>query len=257
MAAKYSNDNDAESQHNQRFSDFDAEPRRMLMPIQGYEKKLLVTLEEAIEPIAQCIPDVKRMAHVAKMNCSDPPANNLSVDESASLILYSMDWEPQEECLYFVLNATLRSKNRKKLTPWFPFLKLILTAFAHLPSSHRFVYRGIKGDMRKDYPEGSTVFWSGFSSCTSTMDVLNNEQFLGSKGTRTFFTIECTSGKDIRQHSYHPIEDEILLPPGREFKVVSSLKQSGDLYMIQLKEVEPKYPHIEPVSKVNQSFIFL
>jgi hypothetical protein len=257
MAEKYSNDNDGESQHNQRFSDFAAEPRRMLMPIQGYEKKTLVTLEEAIEPITQYVPDVERMAHVAKMNCGDHPADNLSVDESASLMLYSMDWEPKEECLYFVLNATLRSENRKKLTPWFLFLKLILTAFARLPSSHRFVYRGIKGDMRKDYPEGSTIIWWGFSSCTSTMGVLNNEQFLGSTGARTFFTIECTSGKNIRQHSYFRNEDEILLPPGREFKVVSSLQQSGDLYMIQLEEVEPKYSHLEPVSKVNQSFIFL
>jgi len=256
MAGKYSNDDDGESKHNQRFSDFVAEPRRMLMPIQGYEKKPLVTLEEAIEPITQYVPDVERMAHVAKMNCSDPPADNLSLDESASIMLYSMEWEPQEECLYHVLNGTLRSENRKILTPWFLFLKLILTAFARLPSSHRFVYRGIKRDMRKDFPEGSTIIWWGFSSCTSTMGVLKNEQFLGSTGVRTLFNIECTSGKDIRHHSNFQSEDEILLPPGRQFKVISCLDQSGGLYIIQLKEVEPPYPLLEPVSKVNQSFVF-
>ena len=80
----------------------------------------------------------------------------------------------------------------------------------------------------------------------------NNEQFLGSTGTRTFFTIECTSGKDIRQHSYFQSEDEILLPPGRQFQVVSSLNQSGGLYMIQLKEIEPPFPLLEPVSKVTK-----
>lgn len=100
------------------------------------------------------------MAYVTKMKCNDPPADNLSLDESASLMLYSMEWEPQEECLYHVLNATLRSENRKKLTPWFLFFKLILTAFARLPSANRFVVcRGIKRDMRKDYLEGSTVIW--------------------------------------------------------------------------------------------------
>ena len=252
MAKKYPDDN--EVQHNQRVSDFVAEPRRMLMPIQGYEKKPLVTLEEAIEPIVSLVPDVKRMAYVAKMKCDNPPADNLSIDESASIMLYSMEWEPQEECLYFVLNATLRSENRKQLIPWFLYLKLVLTAFARLPSSHRFVYRGVKRDMRKDYPTGATIIWWGFSSCTSNMAVLNNEQFLGSTGTRTLFTIECTTGKDIQKHSNFQTEDEILLLPGRQFKVVSCLNQSGGLYMIQLQEIEPPYPLLEPVSKVIQSF---
>jgi hypothetical protein len=242
MAKKYSNDNDDyQLQHNQRVLDVVTEPRRMLMPIQGYEKQPLVSLEEAVEPIVSFVPDVKRMAYIAKMKCNNPPGDSLSIDESASLMLYSLEWEPQEECLYFVLNATLLSENRRKLTPWFLFFKLMLTAFARLPSSHRFVYCGIKRDMRKDYSEGSTVIWWGFSSCTSTIVVLNNEQFLGSTGIRTLFTIECTSGKNICQHSSFPNEDKILLPPGRQFQVISCLNQSGGLYMIQLKEIEPPY----------------
>jgi hypothetical protein len=255
MAKKYSNDDDIDLQHNQRFSDFAAEPRRMLMPIQGYEKKPLVTIEEAVEPLVPFVPDVKRMTYVAKMKCQNPPADNLSIDESASIMLYSMEWIPQEECLYYVLNATLRSENRKQLIPWFLFLKLILTAFARLPASQHVVYRGIRRDVRKDYPTGETVIWWGFSSCTSTMDVLENDQFFGSTGTRTFFTIECSNGKDIRNHSSFQNEDEILLPPARQFKVISSLNQSGGLHMIQLKEIEPPYSLLEPVSKVNQSFV--
>jgi hypothetical protein len=248
MAKKYSIDKDA-SQHHERFFNFAAEPCTMLMPIQGYEKKPLVSLEEAVEPIISVIPDVKRMVYVAKKKCKKIPDNKLSLDESASLMLYTMEWEPQEECLYVVLNATLRSENRKKLIPWFSFLKLILTAFARLPSSNRhIVYRGIKQDMRQNYYKGETVTWWGFSSCTATLDVLQNDQFLGATGTRTFFTIECTSGKDIQKYSSIKSEDEILLVPARQFQVVSCLKQSGDLYMIQLREVEPPYPLLEPVS---------
>jgi hypothetical protein len=255
MASKYSNDSDDQLQHKQRYSDFLTEAGTWLTPIKGYETRPLVSLEKAVEPIVPFVPDVQRMAYGAKKECKDPPADNLSIDESASLILYSMDWEPQEECLYQVLNTTLRSKDRKKLVPWFLFLKLLLTAFARLPSLHGFVYRGIKRDMRKEYSTGKTIIWWGFSSCTANMGVLSNEQFLGSTGTRTFFTIECTSGKDIRNHSYFPNEDEILLPPGREFQVVACLEQSGSLYMVQLKEIEPPFPNLEPVSKVNQSFV--
>ena len=117
-------DNDDDNQHNQRFSDIAGESGKILTPIQGYEKQPLVSLEQA----------VKRTTFVVKMKCAKSPANNLSIDESASIILYSMDWEPQEQCLYYVLNKTLRMKNRKKLKPWFLYLRLVLTAF---PVFHR------------------------------------------------------------------------------------------------------------------------
>ena len=239
---------DNEHQHNQRVADLANESGKILLPIKGYEKKPLVTLEEAIEPIVSVVPDVQQMAYVAKMRCADPPADGLSVDESASIMLYTMDWHPSNQCLYYVLNDTLRSENRQKLTPWFLFLRLILTAFARLPSSDRSViYRGVRQDMTKQYLKGKTMIWWGFSSCTETMDALNNEQFLGSNGIRTFFTIETTNGKNVQRHSYFANENEILLPPGRQLEVVSCLKQSGDLYMIQLRETEPKFPHLEPL----------
>src|ERR1700722_6817812 len=101
MAAKYSKNDDL--QHYQRYSDFDEDPSTMLMPIQGYEKKPLVILEEAVEPLVEFVPDVKAMTYVAKTRCKKSPADDLSIDESAAIMLYSMEWEPQEECLYYVL----------------------------------------------------------------------------------------------------------------------------------------------------------
>ncbi|CAF4900171.1 unnamed protein product, partial [Rotaria socialis] len=47
------------------------------------------------------------------------------------------------------------------------------------------------------------------------------------------FTIECESGKDIRNHSFFPSEDEILLLAATQFKVIGCLDQ-GDLHVIQL-----------------------
>ncbi|CAF1201846.1 unnamed protein product [Adineta steineri] len=103
MAKKYSDDDDL--QHNQRFFDIAGEPYRMLLPIQGYEKKPLVSLEDAVEPLVQFVPDIKRMAYVAKMKCDNPPADHLSKDESASIILYSMEWEPQEDSMVSLLET--------------------------------------------------------------------------------------------------------------------------------------------------------
>jgi hypothetical protein len=99
------------------------------------------------------------------------------------------------------------------------------------------------------YRLGSTVVWWGFSSCTLSIDTLSNERFLGKSGSRTFFTIECDSGKNIRSHSYYEKEDEVLLLPARQFRVIGSLDQGNGLHIIQLKEMQPKFPLI----KLNSS----
>ncbi|CAF4059715.1 unnamed protein product [Rotaria sp. Silwood2] len=206
----------------------------------------LVSIEKAVEPLFTLLPGIEKKVWIAKQNC-EIPADGLSSDESASIYLYSMEWEPQEHCLYFVLNATLRDKNRQSLKPWFLYLKLILTALARLPSTRMTVYRGVKLDLVNEYPEGKTFVWWGFSSCTSSVKLLQSEQFLGKTGTRTMFAIECYSAKDIQRHSYFETENEVLLPAARQFKVVGCLDQGNGLHMIQLQETEPPFPLIELV----------
>ena len=223
-------------QHRQRFADIEANPTRKLMPIDGYANEPLVSLEEAVKPLKNIVHDIESKAAWAKWKCENPPAHNLTADQSAAVILYSMQWDPEEKCLFVVLNRTLRDENRGQLKPWFRYLKLLLTALGRLPSSTPIVYRGVKRDLKQEYQKGKTVVWWGFSSCTRTMDVLKNDLFLGAKGPRTLFTIECASGRDIEKHSAFSFEDETLLPPARQFQVVSCLPQGDDLYLVHLRE---------------------
>lgn len=239
--------------HNERFSDIEPDPHRRLSPIQGYADKPLVPLEEAVEPLISLVHDVKRMAKSAKWQCSDSPTNNLTREQSAAIRLYSMEWEPRDQCLYFVLNATLRDQNRQKLKPWFLYLKLLLTALSRLPAVKRTIYRGVRGLISNDYRKSENVIWWGFSSCTMTMDVLDNEQFLGMEGPRTIFAIECTTGKDIRQHSTYQNEDEILLPAARQFRVVSHMHPGSNLSIVQLEEIQGDFELIDLVPEVNTS----
>ena len=234
-----------------RFSDTDSDPHQKLAPIQGYADKPLVPLEEAVEPLIPLVHDIKRMAKSAKWQCSDPPSDHLTLDQSAAIRLYSMEWEPREQCLYFVLNSVLRDQNRQKLKPWFSYLKLFLTALSRLPTVHRTVYRGVRGSVWKDYQKEKPVIWWGFSSCTVTMDVLENEQFFGMTGPRTLFAIECTTGRDIRQHSTFQKEDEVLLPAARQFRVVSCLCQGPNLFIVQLQEIQGDFPLIDLVFEVK------
>ena len=236
-----------------RILDIEDNPSIKLMPIEGYANMPLVSLEEAVKPLIDIVHDIKNKADVAKWKCQDSPADELTKDQSASIILYSMQWEPHNKCLYFALNATLRDENRDRLKPWFSYLKLFLTALSRLPSNNRPIYRGITRDLRNDYQEGQTVIWWSFSSCTQRINVLSNKQFLGSEGARTLFTVESSSGKDIRNHSAFQQEDEVLLPAARQFEVVSCLPQGGGLNIVQLREIESPIRLIELVPKVSES----
>ena len=117
-----------------------------MTPISGYEYKPLVSLEEAVECLCDIIPDIKKYASVAKRRV-DKPKEGLTTDESASLVLYTMEWTPFESCLYRVLNQTLRSEERNEIKPYFSYLNLSLTALRKLPSFQGIVWRGLKLDI--------------------------------------------------------------------------------------------------------------
>ena len=234
-----------------RMCDFTSEPKRMLPPIKSYEKEPLVSLEEAVKPLRSLVPDVDEMVWTVKQNCQHPP-HHLSSDESASIMLYTLEWMPRESSFYFILNDALRSQNRQELLPWFLYLRLCIFALSKLPATkHRIIYRGIKLDVGDEFPEGKTFIWWAFSSCSASIKVL--EQFLGHTGHRTIFNIECDSAKDISQHSFYQSENEVLMYPARQFQVVSSLNTGNQLRIIQVKEIQPPFPliHIPPTPSGN------
>ncbi|CAF3341402.1 unnamed protein product [Rotaria sp. Silwood2] len=229
-----------------RVTDFSPLPKQMLAAIDGYENMPLVSIEEAVKPLLNIVPKVERNVHIVKQNCGNPK-NGLTTDESASIMLYTYESIPHEKSLYVILNKALRSEERQKLVPWFLYLRLVLTALARLPSERLFVNRGVRKDLHEEYSKGSTFIWWGFSSCTSSVEVLESDMFLGKSGTRTLFQIDCHTGKSIKNHSFLTKKDEILLLPARQFKVKSCLNSGNGLHIIQLKEIDPPYPLLEPV----------
>ncbi|CAF3124152.1 unnamed protein product [Rotaria sp. Silwood2] len=218
----------------------------MLSPIKGYEIMPLVPLEKAVSDISNVFDDIEDYVYVAKENCKQP-ANGLSQDESASIHLYTMEFGI-EPSLYKSLNEALRAENRRKLTPWFPFLKLFLTALYKLPSCAQTIWRGIRDvNLSPEYPIGKKIVWWGVSSCTRSIDILESHQFLGKHGTRTLFSIECKHGKSVESHSYFKnAEHEIILKPGSYFEVIGQLSPAVGLYIIHLKEIDPPIAFVKP-----------
>jgi len=237
-----------------RFADVAGEQCVVLTPIEGFGKKPLVTIEEATAPLTTIVPRITTYAYVAKQRAKNP-ANGLSVDESAAITLYTMEWEPYTESLYYILNDSLRTEDRQILKPWFLYLKLLFTALSRLPSISITVYRGLRFQIESEhekYQAEKEVIWWGISSCSKSRNISEKDQFLQETGRRTLFIIDCIKGKDISNHSYFRKEEEILLLPTTRLKVINNEHQRDGLHIIRLKEIEPSYILLEPVSSIEE-----
>jgi hypothetical protein len=52
----------------------------------------------------------------------------LTDDEARAIFLYSCEWSPREWSAYFLVNFGLRDKDRSKVLPFIPFIKLLCNA---------------------------------------------------------------------------------------------------------------------------------
>ena len=209
-------------------------------PLNGYNKVPLVSLEEATTPLAQIVNKIEQMVWTVKQNC-EYPEDGLTSDESAAIALYSMDWYPQECSFSYIINQNLRLQNNEQMKPWFLYLRLLFHALSKLPSSSNVVYQGMNGDHRTDYPDGMTYTSWEFLNCMRSIRALEDEENFNQTGERTLVTIECRSGKAIRQHAFDSSKDQVLLLPGRHFRVASCLNAGNQLIIVQLQEMETSY----------------
>ena len=230
-----------------RFTDLFAEPiDHLLCPIKGYSDKPLVCLTDSIKPISNLFNGIEDNVYVALHNCQNP-LDGLTIDESAAIHLYTMQFDGGPS-LFSLLNEVLRSEDREKLKPWFLYLKLFLTGLYKLPSQGKTLWRGMKNvDLSEKYQMGTRFVWWGVSSCTTHIQVLESDEFLGKTGARTIFSIECLNGKSVTNHSYYKNkEKEMILMPGSYFEVIGQLNPVSDLYIIQMKEILSPIMFVKP-----------
>jgi len=207
---------------------------KALSPICGYWSEKLVTLEEALKPIVPRVEQLDRSIEAAKKYCHFPSEHGLTHDESAALYLYTM--EGGDNSFYRVLNQALRSEDRPALKVWFPYLKLLDTALCKLPTVSRNIWRGVLGDIGQNLKKNEELTWWNVSSCSLSIDVIKD--FLSTDAHSTLFLIEAVHGKDISRYTNYPDEDEVLLGPGIQLRVISNaLDLPGGLNVVHLAEV--------------------
>ncbi|CAF1368202.1 unnamed protein product [Adineta ricciae] len=228
---------------------FNAPHKRIISFIREYEKLPIVSLEEATAPVASFVPEVKKMVTTVK-KAVHVLSDDCTIDESASILLYTLQWKPKDKSFAVILDTALQTMNEVLLEPWYLYLKLILTALTKIPSdtSYPIVYRSIKLNLITQYPSKTIFTWWGFTKCTTAIDELNSEDVLGRNGARTLFIIDCRSSKNIQQYSFYSKAD-VLLPFACQFEVVGSFSSGNGLSIIHLKEVPSKYavPRLPPI----------
>jgi hypothetical protein len=220
---------------------------KILGPIIGYAQEPLLPLVDACAPLGNIVNNISEYVLVALKETPNVPSDGLTRDESASIRLYTMEWNNGERSLYRILNKTLKTANRKDLRPWFKYMKLFLTALVKLPCAPpQTVWRGVRHIVPDEFLRGAQVTWWSFSSCTTTLTVLENETYLGSMGERTLFSIEASNGRNIHAHSHFDDEDEMLMLPGTFMVVQSQMRTAPDLFIIHLKQEIPQTILLEP-----------
>jgi len=221
-----------------------------LSPIVGYANMRLLPLAKACVPLVGIVYNISRFVEIAINETPEVPPDGLTIDESAAIRLYTMQWPNPHPSLYSMVNSTLIMPDRTALKPYFKYLKLFLTALVKLKFvPQQTVWRGITKNLSADYPTGKDVTWWRFSSCTTSMPVLENNVYLGNTGPRTLFSIETINGRSIRAHSHFDTENEVLLLPGTRMIVQSQLNPAPDLHIIHLKQIIPKETLLEPPFK--------
>ncbi|CAF3919940.1 unnamed protein product [Rotaria sp. Silwood2] len=196
-----------------------------LDPVVGYAAEPLLPLHEACVPLSDILHNLSFYVDLALNETPQEPPDSLTVDESAAIRLYTIEWEKPHRSLYSMLNYTLKTAPREELRPYFKYMKLFLTALVKLPCIPPLtVWRGVAKDLSAEFPPGTLVTWWAFSSCTSALPVLENNMYLGSEGERTLFSVEAINGRTVQAHSHFVTEDEILLLPGTHMEVQSQFR---------------------------------
>ncbi|NXX25229.1 NRT2 ribosyltransferase, partial [Nicator chloris] len=163
----------------------------------------------------------------------------LQLEQAIALLAYTM-----EDGLYPEFNKAVRGagRSRREYLHNFHFkvMHFLLTealsdlrgAQSHPRCLH--VYRGV--GVRFITRPGRIVRFGQFASASLLRNVSE------SYGTSTTFEVDTCHGADIRNFSYYPEEEEVLIPPFETFRVTNVTREGDDVH-IQLRShgVHSKY----------------
>nr|XP_006137163.1 GPI-linked NAD(P)(+)--arginine ADP-ribosyltransferase 1 [Pelodiscus sinensis] len=169
---------------------------------------------------------------------------NFKPEYAMAVLAYSSQGPLHMQPLHQEFNAAVREAGRTRdsyLSHFnFKTLHFLLTRALHVlkaaePARCHQVYRGVRG-IRFKAEIRKPVRFGHFTSTS-----LKNDSALRF-GQDTFFSIKTCFGANIKNFSFFPDEDEVLIPPFEKFKVTNFTQAQGRT-MIQLQSLESSSNH--------------
>ena len=221
----------------------DGEPRSPIAGLFPDTLRIPDSLDACLSLVANQMPACAKLIKLATKKARKVAKKmpQIPLHMLAAIVFYTIEDIPREQSPYYILNKALRAKSRKDVKLWRDYIWLLLHALKLLPAAKNgTVYRGMRvaaDSLGDEYDDGEEFSWCAFSSTATTMSVMN--EFVGDKGPRTMFNLELAQplGRDLREFSLFPSENEILLPPNTQFKVVGRFSAGNGLTILQCKQV--------------------
>ncbi|CAF1439657.1 unnamed protein product, partial [Adineta steineri] len=89
-----------------------------ISPILGYSEEPLLPLAQACAPLTDIFHNLSFYVELALKETPEQPPDGLSVDESAAIRLYTIEWDKPHRSLYSTLNYNLKNNDRQALLPF-------------------------------------------------------------------------------------------------------------------------------------------
>ncbi|CAF4590708.1 unnamed protein product, partial [Rotaria sp. Silwood2] len=91
--------------------------KKSLSPISGYVEEPLLPLVKACAPLNDILHDLSKYVQLALNETPEKPPDDLTIDESAAIRLYTIEWDKPHRSLYSMLNHTLKTGTREDVRP--------------------------------------------------------------------------------------------------------------------------------------------
>ena len=181
--------------------------------------------------------------------------DGFTAEDAAAVALYTLDFGPNGYAYnpYRLINRALirtteelktkgiNAEEAMKTTGVGRLALTVMQALRKLPrTTGRTLYRGLREAVdTSTYMEDEVVVWHGLSSTSPDIKAVKAFLAKGSKSGKasgTLFVIENGWGYDLQPYSLFPDEEEVLLEPGRNFRV-QGIIESG-VTIVKLKMLD-------------------
>lgn len=184
-----------------------------------------------------------------ELNGAGKLPDGLTVDDAAAIAMYTFDFGTGDfECNpCMIINKGVLGMKAEDVTKAAKLVNLLITALRKLPRREGItLYRGVSYEADKSlYSKGTTVTWSRFTSTSPDMEVTKKYMDRNTPSgslSGTLFIIENAWGYDIQQYSLVSDDDEVILEPGTQFKVVNSFRASFPMISLEALGSDPDIP---------------